>query len=145
MLKLASLSTLLATSVLLVGSLSAQRMAPRPAPSRSGMPQALPGLPMVQPPAGSPGLAGQPLMGNGKGASTTPGVKVKPAPKRVKADPSTSGVKLSGKDLKRAVAKVKALPWNKGKRGFSIAKVKAVQSGKPILLLQTLGDIGGDA
>lgn len=143
MLKLASLSTLLAAGVMLAGSLDAQRAAPRPAPARSGMPQALPGLPMVQPPAGSPGLAGQPLMG--KGAATTPGVKVKNAPKRVKADPSTSGVKLSGKDLKRAVAKVKALPWNKGKRGFSIAKVKAVQSGKPILLLQTLGEIGGDA
>lgn len=53
-------------------------------------------------------------------------------------DPATVGVKKAGRDLKKAVAKVKALPWHKRLRD---AKSKAKASGKPILMLQTLGEI----
>lgn len=127
MMKLASLSSLLAASLVFAGSLTAQL-------------QRLPGIPMVPPPVNHPALAGQPLIGNDTTAPRPRGVKVRPAPKAVKADPSTMGVKLKGKALKAAVKKVKALPWNKR---LATAKTKAKQSGKPILLLQTLGDIGG--
>jgi len=97
---------------------------------------------MVAPPAGAPGLIGQPLFGNETSARPSRGGKIKKPTKQRKPDPATSGVKLEGKELKKAVAKVKALPWNKR---LSDAKSKARQSGKPILMLQTLGDIGGSA
>lgn len=93
---------------------------------------------MVPPPVNHPALAGQPLIGNETSKPRPRGVKIKTAPKAVKPDPSTSGVKIKGKALKKAVAKVKALPWNKK---LGTAKSKAKKSGKPILLLQTLGDI----
>jgi hypothetical protein len=53
-------------------------------------------------------------------------------------DSATVGVKKAGRDLKKAVAKVKALPWHKR---LGDAKSKAKASGKPILMLQTLGEI----
>jgi len=129
MLKLASLSSLLVASLVVTSSLTAQI---RP----------LPGLPIVAPPGGAPGLIGQPLFGNETSARPSRGVKVKTPTKKVKPDPATSGVKKEGRELKKAVAKVKALPWNKR---LSDAKTMARQSGKPILMLQTLGDIGGFA
>lgn len=89
-------------------------------------------------PVNHPALVGQTLIGNETTKSRPRGVKVKAAPKVVKPDPSTSGVKLKGKALKNAVKKVKALPWNKK---LSVAKAKSKKSGKPILLFQTLGDI----
>ena len=55
---------------------------------------------------------------------------------------ATFGVKKSGKELKKAVAMVKALPWNSK---LSTALTKSKQTGKPVLMLQTLGDIGGFA
>jgi len=116
--------SLLAFSLAFAGSLSAQ------------MPR-LPGLPVVSPPVDHPALAGQPLMGSN--AASVSGSR---SVKRVRRDPSTSGVKIEGKALKKAVAKVKALPWHKK---LSAAKWQAQKSGKPILLLQTLGDIGGYA
>ena len=97
---------------------------------------------MVAPPAGAPGLLAQPLMGDTAKAAPSRGVTIKNPAKVVKPDPATSGVKLKGNELKKAVAKVKALPWNKR---LSDAKSKSSASGKPILLLQTLGDIGGYA
>ena len=129
MMKPASLSSLLAVSLVFASSLTAQL-------------QRLPGTPMVPPPVNHPALAGQPLIG-GEGTKARPrGVKVRPAPKAVKPDPSTMGVKLKGKAMKAAVKKVAALPWHKK---LAKAKSKAKQTGKPILLLQTLGDIGGYA
>lgn len=128
MMKLASLSPLLAAGLLFAGSLSAQL-------------QRLPGIPVVPPPVNHPALAGQPLIGNETTKARPRGVKVRPAPKATKPDPSTSGVKIKGKALKAAVKKVAALPWNKGKRGLQAALSKAKKSGKPVLLLQTLGDI----
>jgi len=125
MMKLASLSSLLAVSLVFAGSLTAQL-------------QRLPGTPMVPPPVNHPALAGQPLIGGDTTKARPRGVKVRPAPKAVKPDPSTMGVKLKGKAMKAAVKKVAALPWHKK---LSKAKSKAKQTGKPILLLQTLGDI----
>ncbi|MFT4842647.1 MAG: hypothetical protein ACJA0V_004357 [Planctomycetota bacterium] len=128
MLKLASLSSLLAVSLVLTSSLTAQI-------------RRLPGLPVVSPPAGAPGLAAQPLFGNETSARPLRGVKITtPSRKSVKPDPATSGVKKKGKALKAAIKKVKALPWNKRLKD---AQTKSRQSGKPILMLQTLGEIGG--
>ncbi|MCK5944940.1 MAG: hypothetical protein KAI24_23330 [Planctomycetes bacterium] len=129
MMKLSSLTTLTAAGLLLAGSLTAQR-------------QRLPGLPIVPPPVDHPALAGQPLMGNnGDAAPKARGVRVKTTAKPMKADPSTSGVKVKGKDLKKAVQKVAALPWLKLDR----AKAESKKTGRPILLLQTLGEIDGFA
>ena len=94
--------------------------------------------PMVSPPVKQPAFAGQPLIGNDRPTRPSGGGSAQ----RVKRDASTQGVKLEGRKLKKAVAKVKKLPWNKSLRK---AKTKSSQSGKPILLLQTLGDIGGYA
>ncbi|MFT4514995.1 MAG: hypothetical protein ACI89X_002524 [Planctomycetota bacterium] len=127
MLKLASLSSLLAVSLVLTSSLTAQI-------------RRLPGLPMVPPPAGAPGLVAQPLFGNETKAQPTRGVRIQPARKSVKPDPATRGVKRKGAALKSAVKKVKALPWNKR---FKDAQTKSRRSGKPILMLQTLGELGG--
>tara|TARA_R110002072_G_scaffold174303_3_gene329391 strand:- start:88577 stop:88966 length:390 start_codon:yes stop_codon:yes gene_type:complete len=129
MLKLASLSSLLAVSLVVTSSLTAQL-------------RRLPGLPLVPPPAGAPGLAAQPLFDNGDKTQPTRDVQIRASRKSVKADPATSGVKKKGKALKAAVAKVKALPWNKRLKD---AQTKARKAGKPILMLQTLGDIGGFA
>lgn len=127
MLKLASLFSLLAVSLVLTSSLTAQI---RP----------LPGLLLVPPPAGAPGLAAQPLFANETSTRPSRAVRVKTPTKSIKPDPATSGVKKKGTALRKAVAKVKALPWNKRLKD---AQTKARQSGKPILMLQTLGEIGG--
>jgi len=117
--------SVLAASLILVGALSAQM-------------QRFAGIPMVSPPVKQPAFAGQPLIGNDRPTRPSGGGSAQ----RVKRDASTQGVKLEGRKLKKAVAKVKKLPWNKSLRK---AKTKSSQSGKPILLLQTLGDIGGYA
>ena len=127
MLKLASLSSLLAVSLILTSSLTAQI---RP----------LPGLPIMPPPAGAPGLAAQPLFGSETSTRPSRAVRVKTPTKSIKPDPATIGVKKKGTALRKAVAKVKALPWNKRLKD---AQKKSRQSGKPILMLQTLGEIGG--
>jgi hypothetical protein len=128
MLKLASLSSLLAVSLVCSTSLTAQG-------------RSLPGLPVVSPPGGAPGLIGQPLFGN-ENKPAPSGAPAKQPNKRALPDPATIGIKKEGAELKKAVAKVKALPWHKKLKD---AKSKAAESGKPILLLQTLGDIGGYA
>jgi hypothetical protein len=100
----------------------------------------LPGLPIVPPPAGAPGLAAQPLFDDGSSNRPSIAVRAKTLAKSIKPDPATSGIKKKGTALRKAVAKVKALPWNKRLKN---AQIKARQSGKPILMLQTLGEIGG--
>lgn len=106
-----------------------------------------PGMPMVSPPVPHPALGAQPLFdgdgsrapaGGGGGGAAAPGnVPRPPAP-----EPETVGAKLAGKQMKQAVAKVKALKWHE-----SLAEAKAVSAatGKPILWLQALGDIDGFA
>jgi hypothetical protein len=63
-----------------------------------------------------------------------------PAP--AKAPEATQGIKKFGKDLKAAVAAVAALPWH-GK--LEDAKVQSAATGKPILWIQSLGDLEGFA
>ena len=123
MLKSTSLSSLLLVGLALTSSLLAQG-------------RRLPGLPLVPPPAGAPGLAAQPLFDDGSRAGPAIGARSKSS----KRDPATTGVKKKGTDLRKAVAKVRALPWNKRLKD---AQTKARRSGKPILMLQTLGEIGG--
>jgi hypothetical protein len=82
-------------------------------------------------------LAAQPLFDDGSSSPSSGAVGSKNI---TKPDPATSGVKKKGTALRKAVAKVKALPWNKRLKD---AQTKARQSGKPILMLQTLGEIGG--
>jgi len=129
MMKLSSITTFFAAGLLLAGSLAAQR-------------PPLPGLPIVPPPVPHPALAGQPLIGNNAETAPKRGVRVKTDHKPMKPDPATHGVKLKGKDLARAVKKVAALPWQ-AKLGK--AKVESKRTGRPILLLQTLGKIDGKA
>ena len=105
-----------------------------------------PGLPMIDPPVSHPALAAQPLIGS---QSRTPASAASPAdgpaPKAVPAkppEPETIGPKLAGKDLKKAIAVVGKLHWY-DKLGE--ARVRAAASGKPILLIQALGDLEGFA
>lgn len=130
MLKLPSTTTLFAAGLLFAGSLSAQR-------------PPLPGIPITAPPVSHPALAGQPLIGNDNAETKARrrGVRVKTDHKPMKPDPATRGVKIKGKDLKKAVKKVADLPWLK----LDKAKAMSKKTGRPILLLQTLGDIDGFA
>jgi hypothetical protein len=57
-------------------------------------------------------------------------------------DEATRGVKREGDELEKAVKEVKALGWHKS---LGTAREEARSSGKPILLLQTLGDLTGFA
>jgi hypothetical protein len=114
----------------------------------------LPGMPMVPPPVPHPALAAQPLFGDSGGGSA-PAPAPAPAPTRAApampggggcaqpaGDPDTTGVKLEGKGLKKAVAKVKALAWHES---LLDARAMSAATGKPILWLQALGDIDGFA
>ena len=138
MLKLSSLTKTLfvglATGLLLVGSAQAQRGSPAVPAARSPARVGSAGLPSVRPPADHPALAGQPLVDIGKLANVA-------MRKAVEVVPETRGVKKAGLDLKKAVTRVKALDWHK----LDKAEAEAANGGKPILLLQTLGDIGGFA
>lgn len=102
-------------------------------------------IPMAPPPAPHPGLVAQPLMPladtgaqrRGGGGGAMPDC----AP-RAEQLPETAGPKLAGKELQRAVAKVKALEWL---GDFEHAKARSAATGKPVLWLQALGDIDGFA
>lgn len=109
----------------------------------------LPGIPMTPPPVNHPALGNQPLFQPPKSADDGAGAgggaakpAVKPAPAPAPADPDSDGVKLTGKDLASAIAKVTALPWQKS---LAAAQAQAAASGKPILWLQGLGALDGDA
>jgi hypothetical protein len=56
--------------------------------------------------------------------------------------PETHGVKVAGKDLKRAVKQVAALRWHDD---LTDARAESAATGKPILWLQALGDLEGPA
>jgi hypothetical protein len=103
----------------------------------------LPGIPIVPPPVPHPALAAQPLIGDDAPAKRPAAKPVKvEAHKKAPVDPATRGVKKKGRDLKKAVKKVKELSWLKK---LDAATATARASGKPVLLLQTLGDISGFA
>lgn len=107
----------------------------------------LPGMPMVPPPVPHPALGAQPFFGNDTPASRPAGGGAAPAPqpgKQPAAQPprETNGKQVEGRDLKRAVAKVKALKWIES---LADAKAQSAATGKPIFWLQALGDIDGFA
>lgn len=104
----------------------------------------LPGIPMC--PVDHPALALQPRLGGDSGSSPSPN---QPSPNQpmdcgsgAQPEPETTGVKRSGKDLKKAVAAVGKLQWH-DKLGE--ARVRAAAAGKPILFIQALGDLEGFA
>jgi len=111
----------------------------------------LPGMPLVPPPVDHPALAAQPLMQSDSQGAVAEGrsVNKQRASKKVGAarkarpvDPSTSGVQNSGRSLKKAIAKVTRLGWHKSLTG---AKLHSASSGKPILWINSLGDLSGYA
>lgn len=110
---------------------------------RPGLPAPLPGTPMLPPPAGHPALGAQ--LGAG-GETKAPGRRATPdggeAPIAPGKPEDTNGAKLAGKDLKKAVAKVRTLKWG---ASLEEAFAKAAGTGKPVLWLQALGDIDGFA
>jgi hypothetical protein len=103
----------------------------------------LPGLPVTAPPVDHPALQSQPGMqrpSQPAPALPSPGPQPEDAPPA--PPPETQGEALRGKELKRAVASVVKLHWHDT---LAEAKVQAGASGKPILLLQALGDLEGFA
>ena len=110
------------------------------APAAIAQRQPLPGIPMTPPPVNHPGLMAQPLFG--EAPSRAPADASNPAPANMPQLPApnadTMGPKVDGKNLKRAVAKVKALKWLDS---LAEAKARSAATGKPILWLQALGDI----
>ena len=138
------------SALFLFAPFAAAQMRPQAAPQ--ARPQApapqmrpLPGMPMVPPPVPHPGLAAQPLAnGDAPAAPSSGGASPAPAAMPEPAAPpaETAGPKLEGKDLKKVVAKVKALKWNDS---LLDAKARSAATGKPVLLLQALGDIDGFA
>ena len=105
----------------------------------------LPGIPLVPPPVNHPGLANQPFFqppARTPGAPPAGGKKAVPAPAPDPIDPDTSGPKAAGKELVKEIAKVLALPWH---TDLSVAKAASRSTGKPILWIQALGDLNGDA
>ena len=116
-----------------------------------------PGIPVVPPPVDHPAYLGQPLMplsnGNGTVGDPTPGDKsggdrrsggpdaTKPSPAEQRAQEFLEQ-RVEGRDLKKAVAAVKALKWYDD---LPSALAQSAATGKPVLLLQALGDVDGFA
>lgn len=118
------------------------------APFATAQWRALPGSPMVSPPAPHPALAAQPLAGGAGGGDggtrAAPGSRSPAAamPAQPPRDPDTFGPKLEGKALKQAVARVKKLAWHES---LLDARAMSAATGKPVLWLQALGEIDGFA
>lgn len=130
-----------ATSLTLLAPFAAAQMRP------------LPGMPMVPPPVPHPALGAQPWFQDNEPKATkpaeaggaakpgaVPGAKMPAAPPQPPEE--TMGPKLDGKQLKKAVGKVKTLKWIEN---LADAKAQSAATGKPILWLQALGDIDGFA
>ncbi len=73
-------------------------------------------------------------------AAVLPRAKVLRRPKPV--DPDTGGDKKRGRDLKKSVERVVKLGWRKS---LGEARAHSAATGKPILWVQSLGEIGGFA
>ena len=104
----------------------------------------LPGIPMTPPPVDHPALGNQPFFQPSKpqpGPEPAPKAE-EPANKPKPVDPDTAGAKVAGKDLKNVVKKVAALKWNES---LLDARVNSAATGKPILMIQALGEIDGFA
>jgi hypothetical protein len=98
--------------------------------------QFLPGMPVVPPPVPHPSLGA--LLGGSRAPSQPVGCGAPVGP----ATPETAGVQVAGKALKQAIAAVTALEWFDD---LAAAKARSAAAGKPILLLQALGDLEGFA
>lgn len=102
-----------------------------------------PGLPVTAPPVDHPALQGQPGMQRpSQPMPALPSRQPRPEVAPTEPPPETKGVARQGKELKRAVGSVIKLRWHDT---LAEAKVQAGASGKPILLLQALGDLEGFA
>jgi hypothetical protein len=120
-----------------------------PAPGRSGMPQPLPGTPVVAPAVPQPALALQPGMDDPEQtrSASSPGTagpsgrtnKV-PTPAEKKAK-EFFDLRIAGDELrKRIEAVLKGLPWQEN---LLDASAKAAATGKPILWVEALGEVDG--
>jgi hypothetical protein len=113
---------------------------PQPAPSPPPL------LPLIPPPVDHPAYLGQPAMNPAQPAPATPAAGAMPAPDE--PDPAVVRAReflskrVKGKDLKRAVERVRKLRWLEH---LYDAKAASAASGKPILWIQSLGDIDGFA
>lgn len=101
-----------------------------------------PGIPITAPPVDHPALQAQPGMQRPSQPMACAPAPAQPAEAPPAPPPETRGVARRGKDLKRAVAGVNKLKWHDT---LGEAKVQAAASGKPILLVQALGDLEGFA
>jgi hypothetical protein len=103
---------------------------------------------MGMPMAPHPGNVTQPLVDqSGRQESPRPAPGGDPAceemgPRLPPPPPETTGAQLGGKDLKRAVAKVRKLQWHED---MVEARAQSAATGKPLLWLQSLGDLEGFA
>jgi hypothetical protein len=103
----------------------------------------LPGLPMTAPPVNHPALLAQPTPPSQRPTAAPTPVQPQPMPPKPPEPPAeTRGVQKSGKDLKQAVAAVTKLNWHDS---LAEARLQGGAHGKPILLLQALGDLEGFA
>lgn len=101
----------------------------------------MPGLPVTAPPTSHPALAAQ--LGMQRPQPTIAAPAPQPPAEPPPLQPvETKGVAVAGKALKRAVAAVNKLSWHDS---LAEARVQGGAHGKPILLLQSLGDLEGFA
>jgi hypothetical protein len=101
--------------------------------------QFLPGMPVVPPPVPHPSLG---ALLDGSRAPSQPAGCGAPVGPATTPPPETTGVQVAGKELKQAIAAVTALEWFDD---LAAAKARSAAAGKPILLLQALGDLEGFA
>ncbi|MFN9704074.1 MAG: hypothetical protein ACK595_04545, partial [Planctomycetota bacterium] len=99
-----------------------------------------PGMPGVPPPVPLPALGA--LLGGSVAPSQPARCRAAVGPATAPPPPETTGVQVAGKQLKQAVAAVNALAWFED---LDAAKARSAATGKPILLLQALGDLEGFA
>jgi hypothetical protein len=135
-----------AASVLSAGVLHAQRGVAPPLTPPPSPPHLLPVVPVDHPAYAAQPLArpdpesARPAPAPASGGA--PGAEPAPDPAEVLAQQFLQK-RIAGRDLKKAVARVtKDLDW---KKTLFDAKAAAVARGRPILLVQALGDIDGFA
>lgn len=64
------------------------------------------------------------------------------SPEQLAIEQATTGAKVAGKDLKKAVKKVAALHWHES---TTDARAEAAATGKPMLWVHALGELDGFA
>ena len=64
------------------------------------------------------------------------------SPEQIAIEQATTGAKVAGKDLKKAVKKVAALHWHES---TTDARAEAAATGKPMLWVHALGELDGFA